>query len=349
MKQILYKDKKWLYKKYCCDMLSSTNISKTCHVTRRTILNWLVKYEIPRRSNLDSQLNRFKNKTYLNKKWLLNKYCNDLKSINTIAKECDIGIHGVFNSLKRHKISTRSSGYGAHLYYNNHCNLDKYAIEFITGEMLGDMHIEKTSNSAARITYGSKYKKYLNFLSKQLNSFGIKQSGRYTITKTINLPGNRKIKDKNRGTVYHYSSLSYPELLELCKKWYIPYKGYSKNNRRKWFKIIPRDLELTPLVCRQWFIGDGCTSKLRNDLYLATRGFKEKDVMFLAIKLSDKGFRITKQKYNDIRISCYSVEDFLTYIGQCPTKCYEYKWRMLNEKRKRLETSRSDKSVGQTV
>ena len=31
---------------------------------------------------------------------------------------------------------------------------------------------------------------------------------------------------------------------------------------------------------------------------------------------------------NEIRISAYSVKDFLNYIGECPVNCYRYKWKV---------------------
>ncbi|GAJ16965.1 unnamed protein product, partial [marine sediment metagenome] len=40
------------------------------------------------------------------------------------------------------------------------------------------------------------------------------------------------------------------------------------------------------------------------------------------------GFQCTRESDNKIHISTKSTKDFLNYIGPCPVKCYEYKWKV---------------------
>lgn len=65
--------------------------------------------------------------------------------------------------------------------------------------------------------------------------------------------------------------------------------------RNKWYpngiKIVPKDIDLTPIVCAIWFCDDGSVirygkNKNRLRLQLATDGFQKEEVDFLAEKLS---------------------------------------------------------------
>lgn len=190
----------------------------------------------------------------------------------------------------------------------NHCNLSKEGIEWINGELLGDGCLQSRSKYSAQFTYTSKHLKYCEYVKNTLEFFGIlggKINKRY---------------HKNLGNItYHYRSLCYPELLVIRKKWYPKGK-----------KIVPKNIELTPLICRQWYIGDGSLlhqEKKRPHLYLATNGFTILDVEWLVKQLIKLGFKTTRQPaLNIVSISVYSTKSFLNYIGVCPVECYSYKW-----------------------
>ncbi|GAH48227.1 unnamed protein product, partial [marine sediment metagenome] len=120
------------------------------------------------------------------------------------------------------------------------------------------------------------------------------------------------------------------ELLSIWKKWY--------PNRKK---IVPRDIKLTPLTVRQWYIGDGCLvphNSGRSHIILCTEGFPIADVKWLADKLINLGFKATQYVSNISHISVYSTEDFLNYLGPCPVKDYKYKWNYY----KRKEVNKND-------
>lgn len=46
----LYKDRDWLYKKYWEEELSSTKIAEICEATPKTILNWMIRFNLKRRT-----------------------------------------------------------------------------------------------------------------------------------------------------------------------------------------------------------------------------------------------------------------------------------------------------------
>jgi hypothetical protein len=195
---------------------------------------------------------------------------------------------------------------------HNHCELSQEMIEWISGELLGDGCFQSSSSCSARFTYGSKYLEYIEYIKNTLELIKIK--GRI----------HRQYHKRFDCYTYHYSSLNYIELLPLYKKWYPEGK-----------KIIPRDIKLTPLTLRQWFIGDGTyyfTARRKRHLWLCSQGFTRLDVDWLVERLITLGFKsIRRLCSNRIRISSYSIKSFLNYVGPCPVQCYEYKWDCKNK------------------
>ena len=251
-------------------------------------------------------------KLYQTKEWLESIYSKDKNSDPKIAMICKVSQPTIGNWRKKFCIKTRPHGESIHLQNTNCCNLDSKSISWISGELLGDGCIQSNSNYSACFAYTSKYLEYIKYVSNILKSSGIEQAG--------------KIGNLCFG-IYHgyeYTSRNYAELLPIRKKWYPQGK-----------KIVPRDIKLTPLVCRQWYIGDGCLthSKTSSCILLSTCGFPIPDVEFLKEGLLKLGFKSTRQPSgNTIRISVYSTKDFLNYIGPCPVQCYQYKWNYYNKK-----------------
>jgi len=250
---------------------------------------------------------------YKDPEFLLDKYWGDELTLVEVAKEAGCSETPIQKYMREYNIPRRSFGKSRSLKHGNVVILSKDALEFITGELLGDMSIVCKSNSSALISYGSKYEQYLEYLRDELNKYGIKPSKQiYTRIQKLNGVDY---------TSYHYRSLSYPQILELRRKWYPDGK-----------KIVPKDITLTPLVCRQWYIGDG---SLRHptksyNIEFATCGFSVDDTEFLKLKFKVIGFDVTIQPAgNRISIKKRDVKRFLEYIGPCPIECYEYKWRVL--------------------
>jgi hypothetical protein len=247
---------------------------------------------------------------YKNKNWLIDKYISEKLSANEIGKLCGKTKLTIYNWLKKYNIPRRSIGEASHLKQTHYCNLSQEAIEWINGELLGDGCLQKTSKYSARFQYTSKHKKYIEYIRDTLKSFGIKQSGEIY---------KRHLTDRNMDCfTYQYHSLTYVELLSIRKQWY-------PNGK----KIVPKDIELTPLVCRQWYIGDGfLKNKYKNpSIMLSTDNFTTSDVKYLVNKLFQIGINSQRQlSSNRIYIPIDSAKKFLKYIGNCPIECYKYKW-----------------------
>lgn len=237
-------------------------------------------------------------------------YQKDNLSIHQIAKELGVAKSTIGRWLNRFNIPSRSISDGIHLRTGNHCSLSREAKYWIDGELLGDGCLKAKNNYSAYFSYGSKHHEYIQYISKQLTAFGMKQVGK-----------THKRFHKDFGNIsYDYVSKSYAELLPIREKWYPENK-----------KIIPKDIKLTPLTCRQWYIGDGHLVHygVNNKVYMTlhTNGFTVNDIDLLINKLKDLGFKSTRPKStNIISISVKSAMDFLRYIGGSPVTCYQYKF-----------------------
>lgn len=245
---------------------------------------------------------------YRNKEWLRHKYLDEKLSTYKIAELCKANDETIRKRLHRYNISVRSKSEAHHLARGNHCDLSLEAIEWINGELLGDGCLRSQSKYSANITYTSKYPEYLKYVRDTLNSFGIEQAGKIVEEYSKNFDCY----------TYHYNSRCYAELYSIYKQWYPEGK-----------KIIPRDIEITPLTLRQHYIGDGTLRHQENRnpfIKLCTYGFPIIDVKYFLKKLTKLGIKATINARNAIRISSCSTKDFLDYIGECPVKCYKYKW-----------------------
>jgi len=203
------------------------------------------------------------------------------------------------------------------------CNLYGESLDWINGELLGDGCIQTRSQLTGYFVYTSKYLEYIKYVSDTLQRFGIDRAGK--IRKNFNSKFNKY--------TYQYGSCSYYELKILQEAWYLD-----------GIKDVPMDIKLTPLVCRQWYIGDGNLyqgKECRPSITLATCSFSISAVNRLVKQLISMGFHSTRKPSNNvIHISTYSTSAFINYIGKCPVDCYKYKWDLTLHKtfRERRET-----------
>lgn len=249
---------------------------------------------------------------YRNRDWLVCKYLEEELNSRQIAKICGVSAGTIIYWLRKFNIPLRSNAEAVHARSGNHCDLSQEALEWINGELLGDGCLYSWPPYSAQFTYSSKYLEYIEYVSSTLKSYGTEQSGR--ITKRY----NRRWSCYS----YHYHSRRYAEFLTIYKEWYPKGK-----------KIVPRDLELTPLTCRQWYIGDGCLDHRGHRgprIFLFTNAFPISDIERLVKQLINLGFKSTRRPAdNSIGISAYSTKRFLGFINKCPVECYQYKWRLL--------------------
>jgi LAGLIDADG DNA endonuclease family len=144
------------------------------------------------------------------------------------------------------------------------------------------------------------------------------------VARQLGIPAER-VRDRDRkpdrrtGKVYKCSelrSLSHPYFASLRERWY-----------RDGVKVIPRDLQVSPLFLLHWFLCDGSCSINRGSAQMAlcTDSFSPPEVLFLRDLLETVGIesRVTGRR---LRIRQKSIERFYEYIGDCPVVCLAYKW-----------------------
>lgn len=306
----LYQNKEWLKRKYWDERLSTGQIGEICNIDYRLIWSWMKKLNIPRRSRIQD------NTGYKNKIWLKKKYIDEGLTTIEIGKLFGVGDGCIGRNLKRFNIDSRSRSEAVHLSVANHCNLSQKAIEWISGEMLGDGSIQSVSPYSAYFVYSSKHFEYIQYIKNTLKLFGINGGN---IIKRYHTKERTEFAKQDYYS-YFYRSYCYVELFPFRKKWYPEGK-----------KIIPKDLKLTPLTLKQHYIGDGSLIHHKEgcpNLKLYTNGFTIPDTNWLVQKLIKLGFKTMRQPSNNsIAISTYSTKDFLDYIGKCPVKCYQYKFQ----------------------
>jgi len=319
----------------CCDMcgnvrlLQKNGYSRICFDCTRTLKQHKV-YTI------------YPNLPYIEPELLLSLYLGNNYTIREIA-----GMFNVSSTFIRHRLEYFNSLIKTKSSYSNHIILSTELLEIIEGELLGDGCLLNHKLSGT-YHHGSKYNEYISWISKTLSNFGINQSGKNCAV---------KVKcNNNIFNMYHYTSRRYVELKNLHHRWYLkefkycPYceiifhsktvnmdnwKNKRKcpicNNHDMKRKIVPCDLKITPLMLRQWYIGDGSLARNKKSfsLTLASMSFLKSHVRHLIRELEMLGFKCHHNKRNTISISVYSIIDFFSYIGTCPKEIrniYGYKW-----------------------
>jgi hypothetical protein len=117
--------------------------------------------------------------------------------------------------------------------------------------------------------------------------------------------------------------------------------------RNRWYpegkKIIPKDIQITPLFLLHSFLGDGMLLNKASDnkktvyqqIYICTNGFTPEDIEDVFIpKLKGIGIEANirwhqqwnNKKYPMTFIRSNSKKRFFEYIGECPIECLKYKW-----------------------
>lgn len=255
--------------------------------------------------------------------WLEEQYLR--KGSSKIARECGRAPSHVLYWLKKFEIQLRSKSVAHQLARSNHVSLSGEALEFLNGEILGDGHLTFNKFSSS-YRHKTKHKSYLEWLSKKLENYGVNQSGRIVRRERVSFCKGKKFDY----TSFNYCSLYYVELKALHSRWYREATKEERKRGRRFIKIVPSDLKLTPLTCMQWYIGDGCLHGSGWDgLSFSTQGFENKYVDLLVNLLRDLGFKVSKRPSSEIYAWARSTKAFLDFIGPCPEELkdiYGYKW-----------------------
>lgn len=191
--------------------------------------------------------------------------------------------------------------------------LTKIQKQVLEGAMLGDGNLS-CRNKNAELRYTSSIENHIKLITNYFLNYTTPHS--FSV-KTLIHP-----KTNNSYTSYRLRTRQHEDFTKEYYRW------YGTNNHKE----IPRDLILTSLSCLIWYIGDGTLSHSKRrgqELKLCTNNFsKEKleKIIIPQLKVFEARTRLVNEHQYHIIISHKNIKNFLSFIGNCPIKEYEYKW-----------------------
>jgi len=261
-------------------------------------------------------LNRV-NSVYIEPDLLCSLYwgnCYTRQQIGNIFGCSDVTIG---NRLKKYGISCRIGG----------CIVTDFTFndiqkEIFEGCMLGDGSLMWATNYCY-FTNGDIHEEYLFWLQKQL---GVEDISKVEPVYTD-------------GFAYHYRLRTgvIPSIRDEYKRWYPNGKGTRSNYNHK---IVPKDIEMTPIELLFWYIGDGSYSKRDKTTYFGNCLVYD-DWLPLLKKISkvlgvDSGIYIWKSRKDNDGIQNYNLHlnnvvtnkffDMVDSLDFDIPKCYHYKF-----------------------
>ena len=216
------------------------------------------------------------------------------------------------NFLIRNKVKIRSVKESIKKFHKSiSINIDDFLEENIIGWMLGDGGMRLVNHAInPYFTYTDKHEDHILHVGNILKKYNIK----YNITKN-KISGCYQLQSETRPEFHKYYSLFYG------------YNGLNENGQKR--KILP-NIRLTPIILKNWYIGDGGSSKQNKSYnhrgYIVDK-YQNDYVLNQLIEITG-----SCKCYCD-RNKCYryhfnnkALIKLLEYIGECPVESYKYKW-----------------------
>lgn len=171
-------------------------------------------------------------------------------------------------------------------------------LSILEGSLISDGSILKAKNNVNyQFKHSCKYFEYVNYIHQSLsfttNVYSMKTRDIHTLC----------------------SQFSYV-FTELRQKWY-----------KDGTKIIPKSLNITPVLLLHWYLGDGNLNN-KHGITLCTDCFSEADIQDVIFNINQK-YNLQayyRPKSKRIIIPNKYVFEFLKLIGKPPVYCYNYKW-----------------------
>ena len=183
---------------------------------------------------------------------------------------------------------------------NQKLSVTDYQEEILIGSLLGDAYI--TKRGQIQFEQSVDQKEYLIWKHQKLRSISYKN---ISIVKRFDRRFSKTY------TSYRFWTRQY--FLSWRKKFYI-------NNK----KIVPKDIQLTPLVLAIWYMDDGCFSD--HKCIIATDGFSKEDIAFLQkLLLETIGIKTSVKNESKLLIRKESFDIFFSLINPYILSCLRYK------------------------
>lgn len=246
---------------------------------------------------------------------VIHEYLNTLNTARNIAKQFNVSNTTIWDILKRNNISTIKKP-------KRHTILTNKDLDIINGLLISDGSLHRKDrtnpNRQAHFSLSSKHSEFVNWTA---NNVSLELGTILEVTQSFKF---------GTFTRHDYISKTDGSLTKLDKLW------YPESNNFK--KVIPDNLEITPLMLKLWFVGDGCSlyNKTKTEIQvisLSTDGFNLEFIETICAKLNQLNlfFKVCKAKNNKYNLMMHRQDDcqfFLNYIGESYWRCFDYKWKL---------------------
>lgn len=251
-------------------------------------------------------------------------YWEEKHGMKTIGKMYRVSRTIIHRVMKELEIPNRSQQEAVRLHFAKSLPLPNLLYQMIIGMILGDGHLSRRAVTA-RLAMTISFKTLEFFELMLLPIFG--QYG-YTLTYYNKLSVSPP--PHTFTECIYFQSPSSVELFQLHGQFYRPPtpEEAKTNPGRKWYRIIPRTLVLTPVICLLWYLGDGGFRNRPSEgcksfnIAISTNSFSREDNEFLiqrlvtVLKIPYTEFYIDER--NRIVFSVLASRLFFEYIGRCP-------------------------------
>ena len=315
--RLKYKDiltKNFLEKEYSINKKSIAQLKKKLNIDWYTIKYYLEFHKIPLRTHkeqasISSPGGKHLYTNLLTKEYLIEFYTGRKKGIINLSRELKIDSGTIRRYLNKHKIPIRKSKDQINI--NNppkEFNLNKEIKSFLDGLLSGDASIPKRKDGIKprSFTQACKHEEYLNYIQNILSKDEILCSPILS----------RWIKDercKDKGYNQNFLQTRRYKTFELFRERWYP----------KGIKIIPMDLIITPDLLLQLYLCDG---NFYREIRFCLDAFDMESINRLKELIEGKIDIKLRKTSTGLFIKKSDAGKFLSYIGPCPVKCYEYKW-----------------------
>lgn len=185
-------------------------------------------------------------------------------------------------------------------------SLSQLQRSIVLGSLLGDGYLRKLEgrkDAFLEINHSFEQKDYVDWKYEKLSFLSAGKP-------------NKREGNGNR-VAYRFYTKQHPFLTETFNRF------YSEDGT----KVIPKDLELNPLVLSVWFMDDGSKSS-ESDFYLNTQQFSVEDQKILIRKLSELGLESNMnkdKKYYRIRLFKRSIPRLRDLVEEYVIPSLRYK------------------------
>lgn len=263
----------------------------------------------------------------LTKKFLEKKYLSEELSLKQISEIVGCDKKTVLNYFKKFKINTRPSIYAQHLRLKRNFIITKEVKNYIDGLLLSDGYIAKKSKWSARFDQGFSFK-FMNWAKKIKKDFL-----NYGIESNI-------IKAKTKGNIIKKTGqyLKPIQYVYLFTKFYEEFLIFKKRWYPNGKKQIPKNLEFSPQMMANWYMGDGYYDSNKGRSAFSVHCYDNDEVKFLSDNLNrilNIQPKIYPHRNQDnqliLKLSRKDSKIFLNYIKPYKVKCFDYKWGNIDE------------------